>query len=80
MLFKPLKHNGFCVLPAVAAPEELGILLTWRICRRHRHHHHCSSFLMKQRNLTSDNAKTGKFSEKRLRTGNWGTTGNVIDR
>jgi len=79
MLCKRPKHSGFCVLPALAAPEKLGILLTWHIYRQH-HHHHCSSFLMKQRNLTSDDAKTGKCGEKRLRTGNWGTTGNVTDR
>jgi hypothetical protein len=28
MLFKPLKHAGFCVRPAVMASKELGILLT----------------------------------------------------
>jgi hypothetical protein len=81
MLFKPLKHSGFSVLPALEAPKELGILLTWHIYRRHyhhHHHHHCSCFLMKQRNLTSDDAKTGRCDEKRMRTGIWGTTGKVI--
>jgi hypothetical protein len=51
-------------------------LLTWHIYRRcHHHHHHCSYVLMKQRNLTFDDAKIGKCGEKRLRTGNWGTAG-----